>query len=173
VAGLGDVAMQPWAKAVQAEREAKLHQDDPCPDACRRACPPAIHLLIDLGVHLRKGQAVAALIEASRLHGECRVRSVFAGCGFEPGKPLHNINQPRTVIALGAHGFAIFAIVDHRNPGVDLAADDFLNGRAQPLPMGAWVTLRFRCRFETYREQFVRARQGTCVTTTVKTEEEP
>jgi hypothetical protein len=34
----GDVAMQPWAKALQAEREAKLHQDDPL----SRCMPPGV-----------------------------------------------------------------------------------------------------------------------------------
>jgi hypothetical protein len=34
----GDVIMQPWAKAVQADREAKLHQDDPL----ARCMPPGV-----------------------------------------------------------------------------------------------------------------------------------
>src|SRR5215472_17948103 len=33
-----EVAMQPWAKAVQAEREGKLHQDDPL----SRCLPPGV-----------------------------------------------------------------------------------------------------------------------------------
>jgi len=85
----GDLVMQPWAKALQAEREGKEHQDDPLSD-CMPPGVPRINMSTDAMVHpfkiVQTPKLVVLLYETS---ANSTFRQVFLD-----GRPLPKDPQP-------------------------------------------------------------------------------
>ncbi len=85
----GEVVMQPWASALQAQREAKEHQDDPLSD-CMPPGVPRINMSVETMIHPFKIVQTPALV---LLLYETSANSTFRQV-FLDGRPLPKDPQP-------------------------------------------------------------------------------